>query len=243
MSHPLLHALSYVGAPVGAAALGSLIAVVRQPSPLMRSTIQHFAAGVVLAAVVAELLPDMAASRMPLLVSVGFILGTALMLLLRNITGEPMRTENEQSHSSTGLVAATAIDNTLDGLITGLGFALGERQGLLLTVALTIEVFLLGIVTSGELSRGGAPRWRSFAIATGIGVLFAAGMLFGAATLGGVSPGIRISLLSFGAAALLYLVFEELLREAHERRDTPSAPVAFLMGFLGILLFHMMSSR
>ena len=38
--------------------------------------------------------------------------------------------------------------------------------------------------------------------------------------------------------ALLYLVTEELLVEAHERPDTPFISAMFFVGFLGLLLIE-----
>ena len=45
--------------------------------------------------------------------------------------------------------------------------------------------------------------------------------------------------LSFGLAALLYLVTEELLREAHEERETTLATATFFAGFLAFLVIGM----
>jgi ZIP family zinc transporter len=42
--------------------------------------------------------------------------------------------------------------------------------------------------------------------------------------------------LSFGTVALLYLVTEELLTEAHEQPDTPLLTAMFFVGFLVLLL-------
>ena len=42
--------------------------------------------------------------------------------------------------------------------------------------------------------------------------------------------------LSFGLMALLYLVTEELLVEAHEKPDRPWITSLFLVGFLSVLL-------
>lgn len=41
-------------------------------------------------------------------------------------------------------------------------------------------------------------------------------------------------MLAFGAAALLYLVTEELLVEAHEGQETPLLTALFFIGFLAI---------
>ncbi len=43
--------------------------------------------------------------------------------------------------------------------------------------------------------------------------------------------------LSFGLIALLYLVTEELLVEAHEKPDSPLISAMFFVGFLGLVLF------
>ena len=43
-------------------------------------------------------------------------------------------------------------------------------------------------------------------------------------------------MLSFGTAAMLYLVVEELLVEAHEVEHTPLAAGAFFAGFLAELI-------
>ena len=47
-------------------------------------------------------------------------------------------------------------------------------------------------------------------------------------------------LLSFGCAALLFLVTEELLIEAHESADTAVTTTMFFVGFLTFLLLGML---
>lgn len=47
------------------------------------------------------------------------------------------------------------------------------------------------------------------------------------------------SALAFGAAALVYLVPEELLVEAHEVRETPWSAAMFSAGFLVITIIDM----
>ena len=45
-------------------------------------------------------------------------------------------------------------------------------------------------------------------------------------------------MLAFGAAALLYLVTEELLVEAHEVPDTPLLTAMFFVGFLALFILE-----
>ncbi|MFX5622654.1 transporter, partial [Acinetobacter baumannii] len=46
----------------------------------------------------------------------------------------------------------------------------------------------------------------------------------------------------FGLMALLYLVTEELLVEAHEKPDSPFISAMFFAGFLGLMLLEEMTS-
>jgi ZIP family zinc transporter len=46
-------------------------------------------------------------------------------------------------------------------------------------------------------------------------------------------------ILSFGLAALLFLVTEELLVEAHKEPETPISTALFFIGFLAFLLLGM----
>ncbi len=62
--------------PVLAAAAGAALAAIRRPGPKLTSGIQHFAAGVVFAAVAGEILPDLAhQGRLPAVVA-GFAMGS-----------------------------------------------------------------------------------------------------------------------------------------------------------------------
>jgi ZIP family zinc transporter len=48
----------------------------------------------------------------------------------------------------------------------------------------------------------------------------------------GASPPVLAAILGFGVSALLYLVTEDLLLEAHATADTPAITATFFLGFL-----------
>lgn len=50
-----------------------------------------------------------------------------------------------------------------------------------------------------------------------------------------------VAVLAFATAALLYLVTEELLREAHAISDTALATAMFFIGFLLLMVLEMLS--
>ena len=121
----------------------------------------------------------------------------------------------------------------------GISFAAGERQGLLITLALTLEVLFLGVATAAAMSGPGIRR-RVIGTTLAFALLLLSGAAIGSYFLAGVSGVILDAVMSFGVAALLYLVTEELLVEAHEVDETPILTSMFFVGFLALLLIEML---
>ncbi|CAM3448218.1 Transporter [Deinococcus saxicola] len=235
--------------PVAATILGGVVASFRPPGPCVRSFVQHFAAGVVFAAVAGELLPEITAGHQPLGVVIGFVLGVGLMLAVRALVGrlEPEDAETDEKdadaapRSATSLLAAVGIDILIDGLLIGVGFAAGERVGTLLVVALTLELLFLGLSVAASLGQRGVARTQSILTVGGLSLLVIVGAAVGGTLLRGLT-GLPLEIvLSFGAAALLFLVTEELLVEAHEVKETPWITSAFFLGFIALYLIELLS--
>ena len=137
------------------------------------------------------------------------------------------------------MLAAVGIDFLLDGLLLGVGFAAGARIGILLALAEAAEQLSVGLALAGELTHAGVPGPRGLLIVTGLGMLVFVSAVLGATVLSGMTGGVMEIVLSFGLAALLYLVTEELLREAHEERESSTATAMFFLGFLVFLIVGM----
>lgn len=146
-----------------------------------------------------------------------------------------VRTLERRVKGPVGLLTVTGIDILVDGLVLGIAFAAGAKAGFLLTVALTIEVLFLGLTVANELGEGGTSKARVVGLTAALVVLLPLGALLGGpvATL---PAAIRGGFLAFGLIALLYLVTEELLVEAHETEDRPWVTAMFFAGFLLLLL-------
>ena len=235
--------LLYSLLPALGAILGGIVAVLRHPSARARSYIQHFAAGVVFSVVGVELLPDVMKRHEPIQVIVGFTLGVVAMLGVRAWSEKLERARPEGDGGlrvSLGLLVAVGIDVAVDGLLLGIAFAAGQSLGVLLAVALTIELLSLGLAVAAELTRAGASSGRSVALIGGLSLLLVVGAVFG---LGAVQllpePLVEVAL-SLGLAALLFLVTEELLVEAHEVEETLWGTASFFLGFLVFLVIGMM---
>ncbi len=234
---PVARAMLFTLPAVAVAAGAGTVAVWRKPGPQLTSAIQHLAAGIVFAAASLELLPkERHEAAVP--VVLGFTLGLALMIVIRYVA---RRFEERERGAAfpIGLLVVTGVDLLIDGIVLGIGFAAGDQTGLLLGVALTLEVLFLSLAVSsamndariGKLGAAVAPAGLALTLTVGTGVsryLFA-----------DLSPFAFAILLGIGLVALLYLVTEELLVEAHEVEETVWTTSAFFAGFLLFLLLEM----
>ncbi|WP_135230442.1 ZIP family metal transporter [Deinococcus fonticola] len=245
MTSTLGNILSLTMIPVAATIMGGTIAAYRVPGEHLRSFLQHFAAGVVLAAVAGELLPAITKGHQPLGVVIGFTIGVLTMLGVKQLAGHLESRAERQAEATQGgntsLLAVVGIDVLIDGLLIGVGFAAGERVGLLLVIALTLELLFLGISLAASLGNAQTPRRQTILSIVGLSLLVVLGALIGGTLLSGLSGMALEIVLSFGAAALMYLVVEELLTEAHEVRETPLTTGAFFAGFVALYLLELMS--
>jgi ZIP family zinc transporter len=224
-----MSAITYTIIPVLAVLLGAVVAVWRRPGPALVSAIQHLAAGVVFAAAATEILPDVKHQGSALATLAGGAAGMVAMLSLKAL--------EERIRGPLALIAAVGVDLVIDGLVLGLAFVAGAQAGILITVALTLEVLFLGVTVTEELGGTIASKARIVALTFGLGLLLPLGTLL-ALPVAGFSPGVITGFLSFGLIALLYLVTEELLVEAHEKPDTPLISAMFFIGFLGLMLLE-----
>lgn len=235
--------LTYALFPVAAAIVGAVVSTFRPPGPKLRSAIQHFAAGVVFSVVAVELLPDIVRSHTraaALDVAIGFAIGVATMLALRSMTEKLEQAAPAGSASvPVAFLVAIAVDLLIDGLLIGIGFTAGAKEGRLLTLALTVELLSLGLAVAVTLSDTGATRARTIGITSALASTLLVGAVGGATLLLGLSPAALEIVFSFGLAALLFLVTEELLTEAHEVPETPLITAAFFAGFLLFLVLGM----
>jgi ZIP family zinc transporter len=226
------NALLIMAIPALVALCGGVLAAFWAPNHATRSLIQHFAAGVVLAALAVELLPEIGREHAPgwVLIS-SFALGSLFMYGLKLVT---LRLEHGAAAGkgagglSTGLLLATFIDVAIDGFIIGAGFAAGGETGTVLALGLSVELLFLGMALTNDSVSG----WRIVSISGALGATVMFFAVLGNLLLAGASHAVIGGTLAFSAAALLYLVTEELLMEAHEVEEKPISTLVLFGGFL-----------
>lgn len=242
MALTLTHIFLFSLIPFGVMVFGGIISTFYEPSEKTTVATQHFAAGVVFAAVAKELLPNLSAHQSPLSLIIGFSLGVLCMLFVKQVTERLSENADGQQGMPFGMLCAVGVDVFIDGLLIGIAFLAGEAGGVLVAVALSIEVLFLGIATSSSMSKRAVHTTTRICIGIGLALLIPIGSLLGGSLFSHMPEAITHGLLAFGIAALLYLVTEELLVEAHEAPlETPIITSCFFLGFLCILLLDGLS--
>lgn len=213
----------------GSVLAGTLLATRTTLTARTQSLVQHAAAGTVLAGLVIDVLAKLI-HRPGLLTwtAIGMVAGLAGMLAIRRFAGD------EGSAGTSSLVVTVVTDILVDGVLIGLSAALGSGTGLLFAIALAPEMGLLGVTAAEALHK----RWSPLRI-TAAGAMIGAGIT-GAGGLGWLiaqgPAALGTAVLGLGASVIIYLIMEELLREAHEVDTGPVEVAVMFACFLPFFL-------
>ena len=212
-----------------------------EPHPRFQRALLGFAAGVMTAASVWSLLlpaidqasqgalPGWVPAAGGMLTGVAFL--AALDALLPRLPrGRQVMTASWRQ--TTLLMTAITLHNVPEGMAVGLAFALaaqgdGFAGAVALAMGIGIQNFPEGAAVALPLRQEGWSRPRAFAggmLSGAVEPLFGVLVVLAAA---GVAP-LMPWLLSFAAGAMLYVVVEELVPQAHSRAGT----CGFVVGFL-----------
>ena len=215
------------------------------PRPCFQKTLLGFAAGVMTAASVwSLLLPAIdraAALPLPpwLPAAGGILLGVVFLAALDGLLPHLRRDRGRLDASwrqTTLLMTAITLHNVPEGMAVGLAFALASGgEGLAgaaaLAMGIGIQNFPEGAAVALPLRQGGWSRPRAFAGGTLSGAVEPVFGLLAALASAGVET-LMPWLLSFAAGAMLYVVVEELVPQAHSRAGT----CGFVLGFLVMMV-------
>jgi len=140
---------------------GGLSGILFNINSSLRGFMLHLAAGVIFAVVAIELLPDIVERKNITGISIGFFAGLLVMLAIKHFshiseTKHKLKKKQESGISVSSqipwaLLIGIGVDIFIDGILLGVGFVAGKSEGILLCVALSLEILVLGLVVSSEL--------------------------------------------------------------------------------------------
>jgi ZIP family zinc transporter len=240
MPEQFAESFPYILLATGAGLLGSIIALFWSPSTKVRSAIQHFAAGAVLAAVASNVIPEI--ERIGSLAGImgGFMAGGLLMIVMKWFVVRFERKQKQAGGLPVGLAAAAAVDTFIDGVIISAGFSANQQVGVLLAIALSLELLFLTLSVGVEFREINFGTWQSLAVTGGIALLQLVGAIAAGFFLADAPETILAIVLAFGAAALIYLIAEELLVENVQAEESIFSTVTLFSGFLVLLALKLL---
>lgn len=234
-----------------AAGASSALFVGKNVSTRVHQAFLGFAAGVMIAASVWSLLiPAMEMAQQEgmlawLPAAAGFAAGGAFLSLLDRLL---LRLRPEK-HSLTGgtmmMVLAVTLHNIPEGMALGLAFSVaaqsGEAAGLAgaaaLCAGMALQNFPEGAAVSLPLRREGAGRGKAFAYGVLSGTVEPLSAVAGALLAISVAQ-VMPFFLSFAAGAMIYVVVEELVPQAHGCR-THAGTAGIMAGFLLMMVLDL----
>jgi len=180
----------------------------------------------------------------------GFVLGVVFLLGLDHLIPHIHPVENiregvpSTSKRTTLLISAVTLHNIPEGMAIGLAFALAAQQShnpaiyasaVALAIGIGIQNLPEGAAISHILRGEGFSRKKSFFYASLTGIvepLFGVVAVLVAFWIAPVMPW----LLSFAAGAMIYVVVEELIPEAHLGGHSHAASLSVIAGFLVMMV-------
>ena len=222
----------WLAMPAAVMLFGGILTFFWHPSRKLIGLVQHLAAGIILAALMLEVFPEMRRTTITQSTLIfSFVAGVLFMYLVK-LTGNYFERDNALQSTlkkfNYGLIITVFIDAALDGVTIGAGFAAGQKVGFALALGLSIEMLFLAMSLISDSIKGVRILWLSVCLSLTILTCAMVGFHF-LSTASGTAIAVA---LAFSAAALIYLVTEELLIEAHEQEEKSYSMLVLFSGFV-----------
>lgn len=213
--------------------IGGVLAEVFTVSSRLLSLALHLAAGIVLAVVGVELMPQVLAASQAWVVILAFLAGGVFAVGL-DLATEYMQTRLGGT-GNTGpwlIFFGVAVDLFSDGLLIGAGSTISLGLGLLLALGQVSADLPEGFATIATLKQTITSRRRRLLLAASFILPVFLGATLGYWLVRDRPELLKLALLSFTAAILTATAVEEIIGEAHETiEDTHWHELVFIAGF------------
>lgn len=180
----------------------------------------------------------------------GFVLGVLFLMsldfILPHLHPGSEEPEGPAAHlkRTTLLVLAVTLHNIPEGMAVGLSFALAAQHNndpalftsaMALAMGIGIQNFPEGAAISLPLRQGGVSKGKAFLYGSLSGVVEPIFGILVVLAAGSIRP-LMPWLLSFAAGAMLYVVVEELIPEAHLGEHSNTGTLGVMGGFLVMMI-------
>ncbi|MFW5976810.1 MAG: ZIP family metal transporter [Bacillota bacterium] len=231
---------------IGTGAGGLSIILLRKVREKILGILLGFSAGIMTVIVFLDLIPESLENGTILSTLTGILLGTGVISLLdlkfphQHFTFVKEMQKERKQYFKTGvlLCLGIALHNIPEGLAIGAGFMASAELGVGLAVLIALHNFPEGMAVATALGLAKLKDINILLITILAGVPMGLGAAIGG-FLGGISPEFLSAALGLAGGAMLYVVYDELVPDAHKNASGHSAIVGIIIGIIsGIILIE-----
>lgn len=232
----LLSVLTGMSTSLGAA----LVFFVKATSHKMRDSLMGLSAGLMLSVTTLSLIPEALGPNKGsyIQVIVGIALGATALFIVDNYLPHihgmiiPDKPLTKGMRTTLMVIAAIVIHNFPEGFATGTAYSAGVTVfGSTVALGIALQNIPEGFLVSVPLRSQGYSTRSSFLAGFLSGVVEPICAIV-ALALVGMFGGLLPYALAFGAGAMLYVIFDEMIPESHSHGYERAATTSFMIGFL-----------
>ena len=220
---------------------GGILAEMVPVSRRLLSLALHLAAGIVLAVVAVELIPEAMGTGTPWIMILAFVAG-GLFFIAVDSAIEIAAKRSGRGGAGAGpwaIFFGVAVDLFSDGVMIGSGSTVTFSLGLLLALGQVPADIPEGFATIATFRNQGVSRRTRLLLAAAFAVPVLLGATIGYWAVRGQPEEVKLGLLAFTAGILMTVTVEEIIPESHQEADSRWATLCLIGGFA---LFAFLSS-
>ena len=212
---------------------GGLLAEWLRPSQRTLNRVLHAAAGIILAVIAVEVMPEALRETSAWLLALAFLAGGGTYLLVEAGVERWQRGKEAGAGAGAWMVyVAVATDLIGDGLLIGAGLAVSGQLALALALGQVLADVPEGFAVIANFRDKGVKRARRLLISASFIMPVVGAAMLAYLTLRGQGEAVKMSALVFVAGLYTLAAVEDMLREAHESaEDSRWSAISFLAGF------------
>lgn len=193
----------------------------------------HLAAGIVLAVVGLELMPEALRASPPWVPLLAFVAGGAVFIALGHAIGyvQARTGGGEDEAGALGIFGGVSMDLFSDGVMIGTGTVIDPALGLLLALGQMPADVPEGFAAVATMRGAGISRRRRILLTAALAFPILFGAALGYLALRQAPEVVTLSVLALTGGALSAVVVEEMVSEAHEGDTSSLGPVFLTAGF------------
>ncbi|MGM0406024.1 MAG: ZIP family metal transporter [Thermoplasmatota archaeon] len=240
----LLTVIGLLSGVIGTAGGSLAVVFVRKVENRLMSVLLGVSAGIMASISFMELIPEAIEEGTIFSAIFGILIGIGIIGFLdmkfphRHFSFSKDGDTKKGRYLKTGILLSIgiALHNLPEGVAIGTSMIVSFKVGLSIGVLMAIHNFPEGMAVGAAMCIGGVKTSKVLSIAALAGVPMGIGAFIGG-LLGGVSDWALSVSLGFAAGAMLYIVFDELIPDAHKKAKGHSAIVGILTGILLGIIF------